>query len=115
MTSFISNTDRNRRVGGRGVKRRLMMINRKGLPMTFEEFKATKVRKTREAFAADIGLHADGFTSKHVLTYFDGSVHIEDDEGKGFYLCLECDEWFDADLETLERRLFEWCDDYGFF
>jgi hypothetical protein len=83
--------------------------------MTFEQFQATKQRETREAYAEKIGIYAEAFAASHVLTYFDGSAYIEDDDGKGYYLILGRSDWISKDLPALERLLFDWCVSEGYF
>ena len=83
--------------------------------MTFEQFQASKARETREAYTAKMGFDAEFVTAKNVLTYFDGSAYIEDDEGKGYFLILGRSDWLDPDLTKLERLLFDWCASEGYF
>ena len=83
--------------------------------MTFEQFQASKARETREDYAEKIGMYAEDIAAAHVLTYFDGTAYIEDNEGKGYYLILGRSDWLDPDLTKLERLLFDWCASEGYF
>jgi hypothetical protein len=83
--------------------------------MTFEQFQASKTREASADYAEKIGMHAEYIGASHVLTYFDGTAYIEDDEGEGYYLILGRSDWISKDLPALEKRLFDWCVSEGYF
>lgn len=82
--------------------------------MTFEQFQATKTRKTVAEFCNESCYTPDHFAVGHVLVYEHG-LHIEDNEGKGYYLILDRDDYMTPDLESLERLLFDWAGSGGYF
>lgn len=83
--------------------------------MTFEQFQATKERVDRATFCERINVEEEFITAAHVLAYYDGFTWIEDNEGKGYFLLIERSEYISDNLEELERKLYDWACDEGYF
>lgn len=86
--------------------------------MTFEEFQATRTA------CADLGkalddARWDGETPGTGFTYA-GTLYIENfspaaDGAPRYWLTLHRDEYIDRDITVLERRLYDWACDEGYF
>lgn len=90
--------------------------------MTFEQFQATRRHCDDLGKAVDDGRWEGQPAAKGNL--YLGCLFIESaqphwpqearDEGK-WYLVLERDEWITDDLESLERKLYQWAESAGYF
>lgn len=80
--------------------------------MTFEEF------KTRRSHVEDLGRHIVDYGFEVVSGFiYPGGLHIEEDRfgGDAYFLTLGNDSTSSEDLETLERKLYDWAKDEGYF
>jgi hypothetical protein len=92
------------------------------IPMTFVEFQATRVEVSDLAPVLErIGMDSDGYEGEAGLVYIDALYINSNSPGWAeparsykYLLHISNNEWLSDDLETLERKLYEFALDEGY-
>ena len=80
--------------------------------MTFEEFQKTRTYCQDLRPITEFDESRDGYVYTYKYPNGDSwtGLYIEMSEDGGYYLILDNQDWITSDLESLERKLFEYAD-----
>lgn len=85
--------------------------------MNFETFQATRqpCADLGAATSSEYFLDADGNETTAEGFLYDGDCYIQRLDNGSYYLILHNRQWTDANLENLERQLWQWATDERLF